>query len=131
MSPAPIDHRAFEFFCGVIRFIRTIKPEPGMWRLADQMVSAAGSIAANREEATSGSSRKEFIRYNEIALRSAKEGVVWLRACEATSIGDARRCGVLLSEARQLTRILGAIVVSSKTGLKRSGRRPQASSTPS
>jgi four helix bundle protein len=72
-----IDERAFDFFCGVIRFVRTIQPEPGVRRLADQMVAAAGSIAANREEATSGSSRKEFIRYNEIALRSAKESVVW------------------------------------------------------
>jgi four helix bundle protein len=119
MNSAPIDDRAFEFFCDVIRFVRTIKPEPGVRRLADQMVSAAGSIAANREEATSGSSRREFIRYNEIALRSAKESVVWLRGCEATAIGDVRKCVTLLSEARQLARILGAIVVSSKTGRKR------------
>ena len=114
-----IDERAFDFFCGVIRFVRTIQPEPGVRRLADQMVAAAGSIAANREEATSGSSRKEFIRYNEIALRSAKESVVWLRGCEATSIGDPRRCISLLGEARQLAKILGAIVVSSKTGRTR------------
>jgi four helix bundle protein len=115
MSTAPpIDERAFRFFCDVIRFVRTITPEPGVRRLADQMISSAGSIAANREEATSGTSRKEFIRYNEIALRSAKESVVWLRGCEATSIGDPRQSVGLLSEARQLAKILGAIVVNSK-----------------
>jgi four helix bundle protein len=119
INPHGIDERAFDFFCGVIRFVRTIQPEPGVRRLADQMVAAAGSIAANREEATSGSTRKEFIRFNEIALRSAKESVVFLRACEATSLGEPRQCVSLLAEARQLARILGAIVVSSKNGRTR------------
>src|SRR5687768_3920053 len=118
-NPHGIDERAFDFFCGVIRFVRTIQTEPGIWRLAGQLVAAAGSVAANREEATSGSSRKEFIRFNEIALRSAKESVVWLRACAATSLGEPRQCVSLLSEARQLAKILGAIVVSSKNGRTR------------
>src|SRR5687768_4632331 len=122
MSSAPIDERAFRFFCDVIRFVRTIIPEPGVRRLADQMVSAAGSIAANREEATGGTSRREFIRYNEIALRSAKESVVWLRGCEATSIGDPQKSAALLSEARQLAKILGAIVVNSKAAGRASTR---------
>ena len=78
------------------------------------MVSASGSIAANREEATSASSRKEFIRFNEIALRSAKESVLWLRACGTTELGDARLAAALLDEARQLARILAAIVLSAK-----------------
>lgn len=112
--PREIDERAFRFFCGVIRFVRTIEYEPGIRRLADQMVSAAGSIAANREEATSGSSRREFIRYNEIALRSAKESVLWLRGCEETFLGDRAQCQTLLDEARQLSRILASIVLSAK-----------------
>jgi len=87
--PREIDERAFRFFCGIIRFVRTIEYEPGIRRLADQMVGAAGSVAANREEAASGSSRREFIRYNEIALRSAKESVLWLRGCEETAIGPS------------------------------------------
>ena len=114
-----IDERAFRFFCGVIRFIRTIRPEPGVRRLAEQMVGSSGSVAANREEATSASSRKEFIRYNEIALRSAKESALWLRACDATGLGDSRACATLLDEAQQLTRILAAIVISSKNGRPR------------
>jgi four helix bundle protein len=111
-----IDDRAFEFFCGMIRFVRTIRPEPGVRRLLDQMVAASGSIAANREEATSASSRREFVRFNEIALRSAKESVLWLRACDATGLGTPQSCVALLTEARQLARILGAIVVNSKRG---------------
>jgi four helix bundle protein len=86
-----LDDRSFRFLCDVIRFVRTIRFEPGGLRVIDQRVAAAGSIAANRQEATSSSSRREFIRFNEIALRSAKEAV-----------------------SRQLARILGAIAVRSK-----------------
>jgi hypothetical protein len=68
-----VDGRAFRIFRGVIRYVRTVRPEPGIWKIADQMVAASGSVCANRQEATSASSRKEFIRFNEIALRSAKE----------------------------------------------------------
>lgn len=109
-----IDERAFEFFCAVIRFVRTIRPEPGIRRVVDQLVAAAGSIAANRQEANGGSSRREFIRYNQIAMRSANESALWLRACSATGLGTKTTCVALLSDARQIARILGAIVVNSK-----------------
>lgn len=51
-----------------------------MSKLVEQFVDAAGSIGGNREEALGGSSRREFARHNEIALRGANESVRWLRA---------------------------------------------------
>ena len=109
-----VDERAFRFLCDVIRFVRTVGPEQSIRRLVDQLVASAGSIAANRQEARGASSRREFIRFNEIALRSANETVLWLRAFADARIGD-RDVGVaLLEEARQLASIIGAIVVRTK-----------------
>lgn len=102
----------------MIRFVVTIRPVPGTRRVIDQVVAAAGSVGANRQEATSASSKREFIRFNELALRSAKETVVWLRACESGQWGNQRACELLLDEAQQLARILGAIVVSAKGGAR-------------
>jgi four helix bundle protein len=113
-SPINIDERAFQFVCDVIGFVRTVRPEPGVRRLIDQLVSAAGSIAANRQEANSASSRREFIRYNEIALRSAKEASLWLRVFQATALGRTDECQTLVDESRQLALILGSIVVNTK-----------------
>jgi four helix bundle protein len=123
MPPPPydIDERAFEFLCNVITFVRTIRPEPGIRRLVDQLVAAAGSVAANRQEASGASSRREFIRFNEISLRSANESVLWLRAFDALLIGARDSAPVLLGEARQLARILGAIVVRGKASSPRKG----------
>jgi four helix bundle protein len=53
-----------------------------------------------------GSSRDEFIRYNEISLRGANESVRWLRACATRRLGAQQQCLALLDEGRQLARIL-------------------------
>ena len=52
-----------------------------------------------------------------IALRSANESVLWLRAFVETRIGNAREASVLLDEARQLSRIIAAIIVRTKQHL--------------
>ncbi len=111
-----IDERSFRFFCDVIAFVDSIPREPKTNKLIEQLVDAAGSIGSNREEALGGSSRREFVRYNEIALRSANESVRWLRACAARGLGGQTECLRLLDEGRQMARILAKIVITTKRG---------------
>ena len=113
-DPKGIDERSFRFYCDVLTFVDTIREGPKTKDLIEQLVDAAGSIGANREEARGASTRKEFIRYNEISLRGANESVRWLRACAAKGLGSRKQCIALLDEARQEARILGRIVVTSK-----------------
>ena len=119
-----VDERSFKFFRDVLAFVETIPVGPKTNKIVEQLVGSAGSIGANREEALGGSSRDEFIRYNEISLRSANESVRWLRACATRRLGAQRQCLALLDEGRQLARILGKIVVTSK---RRAGRLPTSS----
>lgn len=109
-----IDERSFRFFCDVVSFADTIPREPRTTRIIEQLVDAAGSIGSNREEALGASSRREFVRYNEIALRSANESARWLRACVARQLGATDQSLPLLTEARQLARILARIVLTTK-----------------
>lgn len=113
-SPPRIDERAAKFLADVIAYSGTIVPVPGTRRVIEQLVSAAGSVAANRQEACGASTKREFIRYNEIALRSANESVVWLNACRAGKWGRPSERERLLDEAGQLARILAAIIISAK-----------------
>jgi four helix bundle protein len=113
-DPRGIDVRSFRFFCDVLTFVDTLPRIPKTKKLIEQLVGSSGSIGSNREEARGASSRKEFIRYNEIALRSANESVRWLRSCATRRLGSREKCLALLDEARQLARILGRIVVTSK-----------------
>jgi len=116
MHKRGIDDRAGVFFEDVVVFTQTISSAPGTLRTIEQLVSAAGSVPANRCEATDSSSRREFIRFNKLALRGARESVVWLRGCRAGRWGDQQSCARLLDEADQLIRILTAIVKNSKRG---------------
>ena len=113
-DPNGIDERSFRFLRDVLSYVDTIEKGPKTNKIIEQLVDAAGSIGGNREEALGASSRKEFIRYNEISLRSANESARWLRACAARRFGSRDTCVRLLDEARQLARILGRIVITSK-----------------
>jgi four helix bundle protein len=113
-DPHGIDERSFQFFCDVSEFVDPIAVGPKTSKLIEQLLDAAGSIGANREEACGASSRREFIRYNEIALRSANESARWLRACVARGFGNRAKGIQLLDEARQIARILGKIVLTAK-----------------
>ncbi len=108
-----IDERSFRIFCEVVTFVDTIPPGPKTNKIVEQLVGAAGSIGANREEALGGT-RAEFRHYNEVALRSANESVRWLRACAVSRLGNQALCIPLLNEARQLAKILAAIVLTIK-----------------
>jgi four helix bundle protein len=53
-----------------------------MRRIQDQLVGSSGGIGANLEEAPAASSRQEFIRFCEIALRESRETNFWLKVCQ-------------------------------------------------
>jgi four helix bundle protein len=113
--PDDINERALAFACRVIEpFVASLIDKAGHRRIADQLVGAAGGIGSNLEEARAASSRREFVRYNEIALRESRESVFWLSICQRTALGDQIVCEELLDEARQIARIIAAIVVSTK-----------------
>jgi four helix bundle protein len=118
-DPAGIDERSYRFFCDVLGFLDSIPRGPKADGLIEQLARSAGSVTGNRDEALGGSSRREFLRFNEVALRGANESVKWLRACAARRLGDPKECVRLLDEGRQMARILGRIVVTTRRNLGR------------
>jgi four helix bundle protein len=109
-----IRDRTFEFACRVARLAPRLAPQPGIRCIVDQLVKSGTSVGANLEEARSGSSRRDFIRYVEISLREARETLYWLRVCVALDLGPRDELEHLRLEGEQIARILGAIVVNTK-----------------
>ena len=109
-----IDERSTLFFCDVIAFVETVPLGARTSRIIEQLVDAAGSIGTNRDEANDGSSRGEFIRFNENSLRGANNSVYWLRVCVDRKLGSQEKCVKLLNEGRQLARMLSRIVITAK-----------------
>ena len=121
-----VDERSFRFYIDVLEYVDPIERGPKTDGLVKQLVDSAGSIGNNREEALGASSRKEFIRYNEFALRAANESARWLRACVVRRLGASDKSIALLDEARQLARIIAKIVITAKRRSDDSGPKPAA-----
>ena len=109
-----IRERAFRFGCEMARLALSLAPVPGVRCLVDQLFKAGTAVGANLEEAKAGSSRREFARFIDIALREARESLYWLRICAAIEVGPPSKLIQLQGEADQLIRILTAIAVNTK-----------------
>jgi four helix bundle protein len=113
-SARDIRERSFAFACDVARFALSLSPVPGVRCIVDQLLKAGTAVGANLEEAKAGSSKREFVRCIDIALREARETHDWLRVCAAIELGPPDRVRDLRGEADQLVRILTAIAVNTK-----------------
>jgi len=105
-SAETIRKRTFAFACAVAKLALQLDPRPGVRCLIDQTVKSATAVGANLEEAKAASSKREFVRYVEIALREAREASYWLRIFAALELAPAANLNDLSGEADQIARIL-------------------------
>jgi four helix bundle protein len=66
-------YRCYYFSITVIQFLESLPNKRIFWVIGDQLLRVATSIGVNIIEAISASSRKDFLRFYEIALKSANE----------------------------------------------------------
>jgi four helix bundle protein len=111
-----ITDRTFVFAVAIVRFCRALESSSGIDRtLSRQLVRAATSVGANIEEAQAAQSSADFISKCSIALKEARETLYWLRLLDAAGLADGDAIKCLRQEADQICRILGAIVVRTKS----------------
>jgi len=113
-----IKHRAFDLSKDVIAMIGQIKFDRIYFSLFDQLLRSATSIGANLVEGTAGVSKKDFINYDAIALKSANETRYWLCLIKEANLVDKNRLGNLIEETDQISRIIGKIIVNTKRNLQ-------------
>ena len=114
-KPKDIRKRAFSFALRVVKVCQHLDERHGTARtLARQLLRAGTSIGANVEEAQAGQSKADFISKYAIALKEARETLYWLKLFSESEILSDSRISDLRSEAEEITRILGAIIVSAK-----------------
>lgn len=109
-----IEERTFEFSVAIINFLRNVEASIAIKPMISQLSRSAMSIGANITEAKCSSSKKEFKRYYEIALKSANETKYWLRLFKATNNHSGLELDNLGKEAKELSNILGASIITMK-----------------
>jgi four helix bundle protein len=105
--------RSFKLGIRIIRLTRDLPNDSVAWVLIKQIVRSATSIAANIAEGTASSSKKEFIRYQDIARKSATETYNWLLFIEET-FDLYSRMQPIKQECHEIIKIITTIVLNSK-----------------
>lgn len=114
--PRDIGERTFGFALAVVRLCRAMEMRSATARaLSRQLLRSGTSIGANVEEAQAGQSRADFANKYAIALKEARETIYWLRLLEAAEKASDGRCSELIDEASELAKIIGAIIVKTKS----------------
>ena len=106
--------RCYNYSITVIRFIDKLPEKRIYWSISDQLLRSATSIGANIVEAKSASSKRDYIKYYEIALKSANETKYWLGLLRDALNVDKIEVNNLLKETVELANIIAASILTMK-----------------
>ena len=108
--------RLIRFSIGTIKFAEKIRHDRNLWLITDQLIRAVTSVGANMVEAKSSSSKKDYIRFFEIALKSANESKYWYLLIKEVVANNELKQEVseLLQEANDISKIIGSSVLTLK-----------------
>src|SRR4029079_370087 len=108
-----LEDRTFEFAKASRAFVKRLPRTIANNEDAKQFIRASGSIGANYIEANESIGKKDFVMKVKICRREAKESGYWLRLLDCDGNLEPTRAN-LLTEARELMKIFGAIVRKSE-----------------
>ena len=117
MGDFMLKDRSFNFSVKLLRYFRTITADREFDILKRQVMRSAASIGANITEGMSGTSRKDLSRFFRVSLRSCNETTYWLQLIAEVYEAEinAEQMNELISESKQISRILGKSILSLKT----------------
>ena len=110
-----LQNRTKQFALNVIRFSRSLPPDPANKVIQNQLLRSATSVGANYRAACHARSRADFIAKLSIVEEEADESQFWLELLEELG-AELNQCSELKDEARQIASIMCA---SKKTARRR------------
>lgn len=109
-------YRAYKFSLDIIKFCHGLPEKRVFWIIGDQLLRSATSIGANLVEAKASSSRRDFTRYYDIALKSANETKYWICLLKDSDLEGVNKSkiDILLEEVDQICRMIGKSIITLK-----------------
>lgn len=108
------NRRLIKFSLETIKLCQEIRKDRNLWSIADQLIRSATSVGANVIEAKSSSSKLDYLRFFQIALKSANETKYWLVLIRETMNNLENQANQLLKEIDEISKIIGAGVLTMK-----------------
>jgi four helix bundle protein len=109
-----LQDKAYAVAVRVVRAVNALELDRRNHSLMDQVLRSGTSIAANIFEARAASSKKDWLKFYEIALKSANETVFWLRLLTDSGLVAEARLGALQAEVNEVARMLAASILTGR-----------------
>jgi len=113
-SKSDLMKRCYNFSLNMIKLLDSNNMNRVYQLILDQLLRASISIGANIVEAKSASSKRDFIKFYEIALKSANETKYWLCLMRDGLNLDKQEIGLLINEAIEISNIIAASLLTMK-----------------
>ena len=110
--------KSFEFAVRIVNLNKYLKNRKKEHVLSKQLLRSGTSIGANVCEAIFAQSRKDFVSKMNIALKESYETEYWLELLYGTGYIEEHQYLSVVSQCRELTNILAAIVKTSKVDVQ-------------
>ncbi len=106
--------RCYHFSLNLIKHIDGLKNDLSVKIISNQLLRSGTSIGANLVEVTSSSSKLEFKKFHEIALKSANETKYWLGLLRDSGKSNKEKINSLLKEVTELSNMIASGVLKMK-----------------
>lgn len=114
LKSSDVKVRAYKFSLEIIKFVNGLPNKRAFWSIGDQLLRSATSIGANIMEAQASSSKREFIKYYQIALKSSNETKYWLYLLRDSYDILKSKCDDLIKDVIEISNMLGSSVLTMK-----------------
>jgi len=105
--------RLVKFSLEIISLCDSFPNSRKFWVITDQLIRSATSIGANITEAKSSSSRRDYIKFFQIALKSANETEYWLILVQELT-PDKIKIETLMKELDEISKIIASSLLTLK-----------------
>ncbi len=113
-SKTEIKYRAFYLSISIIKFLEGLEKKDYVRIISDQLIRCVTSIGANIVEAKASSSKKEFLNYFQIALKSANEAKYLLAMLRELLLERRKEINIFIQEVTEISKIIGTSVLTMK-----------------
>ena len=106
--------RMYSFVLRLIEFIDALPKDNVSRRISDQLLRSGTSVLGNYIEAQSAASKKEFVNYFNISLRSTNESKMWLALLRDSKRTKSESVQWFLCELDEFSKIFASSILNAK-----------------
>lgn len=106
--------RCFNFSIAILKISELLQKQRINWAILDQLIRSATSIGANVVEGGNSTSKKEFVHYFQIALKSASETLYWLALLKEMNQEHFKEINILITDCTEIKKMLSTIILNTK-----------------